>query len=140
MKQILLLVVGAVAGGILGYFAVFWLLKHGLYALALPGGLVGLGATLGRTRSVVVAALCGLAATALGLFTEWRFFEHFPKDPSLGYFLLHAYQLDALTLVMIAVGGLIGFWLPYSRAGSDRRPDQWREPRQAPEGDQAKEP
>jgi hypothetical protein len=127
MKQLLLLVVGAVAGGVLGFFAVGWLLRYGVWSPLLPGGLLGLGAALGRTRSVVVAALCGVAATALGLVTEWHCFKHF-KDPSLGYFLLHVYQLDVLTLGLIAVGGVLGFWLPYNRTDPDRRPRETREP------------
>jgi hypothetical protein len=70
MKQILLVVCGAVAGGMIGYFVFFWIAAHGFYGLALPGGLLGLGAGIGKNRSIFVAVLCGLAATALGLFSE----------------------------------------------------------------------
>ena len=55
MKQTLLTLCGAVAGGILGYFAFGWLLGQGFYALMLPGGLLGLGAGLAKNRSVLLA-------------------------------------------------------------------------------------
>lgn len=114
MKQTLLVLGGAIAGGVLGYFACFWLARQGLYALALPGGLLGLGAGLGKCRSVALAVLCGLAAVGLGLFTDWRFFP-FAKDESLRYYLLHVHDLSPVTLLMIAAGGAIGFYVPFRR-------------------------
>jgi hypothetical protein len=112
MKQILLVLCGAVAGGIVGYFGFFWILNQGYYALILPGGLLGFGAGIAKTRSILVAVSCGLAATALGLFTEWRS-APFINDGSLGYFIAHVHQLKPVTLVMILVGSLIAFWVPY---------------------------
>jgi hypothetical protein len=117
MKTLSLALSGALAGGILGYFGFFWIASQGFYALALPGGLLGLGAGIVKNRSILVAVSCGLAATALGLFTEWRY-APFIDDDSLAYFLAHVYQLKPITLVMILVGGLIGFWIPYSRKAS----------------------
>ena len=114
MKQTLLLLGGAIAGGVLGYFAFYWLARQGFYALALPGGLLGLGAGLGKNRSVALAVLCGLAAVGLGLFTDWHFFP-FAKDESLQFYLLHVHDLSPITLVMIAVGGAIGFYIPFRR-------------------------
>ncbi len=114
MKQTLLVLGGALAGGILGYFAFDWIARQGFYALMLPGALLGLGASLAKNRSVLLAAVCGVGAVALGLFTEWRF-APFIKDDSFGYFLLHAWELKPLTLVMIGLGGGIGFWMPYQR-------------------------
>ena len=114
MKHTLLMLAGAIAGGVLGYFACFWLASQGFYALALPGGLLGLGAGLGKSRSVVPAVLCGLAAVGLGLFTDWRFFP-FAKDDSLQFYLLHIHDLSPVTLLMIAIGGAIGFCVPFRR-------------------------
>ena len=122
MKQTALTLCGATAGGILGYFVFSWLASQGFYALALPGGLLGLGAGIGKTRSVLLAVICGLAATALGLFTEWRF-EPFIKDDSLGYFIAHVFQLTPVTLALILVGGLIGFWIPFRRRTNSPRLD-----------------
>jgi hypothetical protein len=115
MKRTFLPFCGALAGGILGYFAFFWIAIQGFYALILPGALLGLGAGIAKNRSVLLAVACGLAAVALGLFTEWRF-APFVKDNSFSYFLIHALELKPLTLLMIGVGGLIGFWVPYRRS------------------------
>jgi len=114
MWQSLLVLCGAAAGGTLGYFTFFWVLTQGFYGLVLPGGLLGLGAGIARNRSIWLAVGCGLLAIALGLFTEWRY-APFIKDESLGYFLLHPHELKPITLLMIALGGLIGFWVPFRR-------------------------
>jgi len=118
MGQTLLVLIGAAAGGALGYYAFFWVAAQGFYALILPGGLLARGAGVGRNRSVLLAAACGAAAVLLGLFTEWRF-APFVKDDSFGYFLLHAHELKPVTLLMIGVGGLIGFWVPFRRIEKD---------------------
>jgi hypothetical protein len=114
-----LVLAGAVLGGLLGYFAFFWVAGQGFYGLVLPGGLAGLGAGIFASRSKVVPVLCGLLAAAFGLFTEWRY-APFRADPSLGYFLWHLHELRPITLVIIAFGGLIGFWIPFRR-GQDLR-------------------
>jgi hypothetical protein len=114
MKKLSLVLCGALAGGFLGYVGFFWIAAQGFYALALPGGLLGVGAGIAKNRSFLVAVSCGLAATALGVFTEWRY-APFIDDDSFAYFLAHFYQLKPITIVMILVGGLIGFWVPYRR-------------------------
>ena len=114
MKQSMLVLCGALAGGMVGYFTFIWIAAHGYYGLALPGGLLGLGAGIVKNRSIVVAVCCGLAATALGLFTEWRY-ASFIDDGSLAYFIGHAHQLKPITLLMVLVGGFVGFWVPYRR-------------------------
>jgi hypothetical protein len=85
---------------------------RGLYGLALPGGLLGLGAGIFKTRSKAIVVVCGLLALALGFFTEWCY-APFVTDGSLGYFLSHVHQLSPLTLIMIGAGALIGFWVPF---------------------------
>ena len=113
MKQTIIALVGAAAGGTLGFFAFFWIRRQGFYGMILPGGLLGLGASVGQVRSIWLAMFLGLAALGLGLFTEWR---HAPwDDDSLSYFLLHVHQLQPITLLMIGAGGLLGFWVPYRR-------------------------
>jgi hypothetical protein len=114
MKQTLFVLGGALVGGIVGYLAFGWILSQGFVALALPGGLLGVGAGLGKPRTLWPAILCGLFATALGLFTDWSFFP-FKADHSLAFYLLHIHQVDTITLVMIALGGAIGFWVPFRR-------------------------
>jgi hypothetical protein len=104
--------VGAALGGALG-FVLFWqLLRVNLYALILPGALLGLGCSLlARHRSQARGVVCGLAAVALALFTEWWFFP-FGKDKSFGYFLGHIHELDrgVFAYAMIGVGALFAYW------------------------------
>ena len=122
VRNLLLGILGAAAGGALGYFAFFWIARQGFYALMLPGGLVGVGGgLLVRDRSVPRAIICGMMGLALGLFTEWRF-APFVKDESLGYFLSHAQDLRPLSLLMILAGGGFGSWfaLGRERSGSER--------------------
>src|SRR5215471_7924041 len=102
MKQTLLVLGGALVGGILGYLAFFWIAAQGFYALVLPGGLLGVGAGLGKPRTVLFAVGCSIAAVVLGLVTEWRF-APFLKDDSLTYFLLHIHELKPITLLMIGL-------------------------------------
>jgi len=114
-----LVLLGAAAGGLAGYFLFFALARQGLYGLALPGGLLGLGAGIFKTRSKIVPIACGILALAIGLFTEWRY-SPFVADTGLGYFVSHIHRLRPITLIMIAVGTLIGFWIPFRR-GQDAR-------------------
>jgi hypothetical protein len=116
------LVAGAI-GGAIGYWAFFWIAGQGFYALILPGGLLGIGAGMFRSRSLALAVICGIAATLLGLFTEWKF-APFIADKSFGFFLAHVQQLRGITQILIAIGGFIGFYGPYSQW---RR---WRTPRE----------
>ena len=102
---------GAAAGGAAGYFITGWLAKQGFYAMALPGVGVGLGAGLLVTkRCPGVAIVCGLLALALGVFTEWRNFPWLRPHESFGYFLRHLSDLRPLTLIMIGLGTLAGYW------------------------------
>jgi len=119
MKNNILALVAALVSGTLGYFVFFWIAKQGFYALALPGGLLGLGAGVVKNRSVGVAVACGLMATTLGLFTEYRF-EPFIKDDSLSYFLAHVFDLRPVTLLMIIAGGAVGFWVPFRQREQER--------------------
>src|SRR5438128_12660546 len=102
--------IGAVLGGALGYFAFLWIARQGFYALALPGALMGLCCLLlAKRRSIGLAVTCGALALVMGLFCEWRI-APFIKDSSLGFFLTHLHQLRPITYIMIAPGGVLGFW------------------------------
>jgi hypothetical protein len=106
----------AAIGGAAGYFAFMWLATaKGLYGWALPGGLLGLAAGIFKNRSIAVAIVCGVAAFILGLFAEWNV-ERFPEDDSFLYLLSHFYRLSPVTLLMIAAGAVIGFWVPFRRS------------------------
>jgi hypothetical protein len=119
-KSDFLVLLGALVGGLLGCIIFFALAGRGLYGLALPGGLLGLGAGIFKTRSKAIPVVCGLLALALGLFTEWRY-EPFVADARLGYFVSHVHHLQPVTLVMIAAGALIAFYVPFRRGQDARR-------------------
>jgi hypothetical protein len=107
---------GAMAGGVLGFFAFEWLFGYGYYALMLPVGGVGFGGGLfARRTSVVRAILCSVAGLALGIYTEWHF-RPFAADAGFGYFLAHLHQLESPTWIMLFVGALLSFWLGYGRS------------------------
>jgi len=106
---------GAALGGLLGYFAFGWLAHQGFYAVALPGALLGAGAGLFlKQRSMALAITCGVAALALGIFSEWRIFP-FIADPGFGYFLAHLHLLPPVKLLMLLLGGVFGFWFSLGR-------------------------
>ncbi len=111
-KSVIIALLGAALGGVLGYQAFVWILKYGFYAMILPGVLLGLGASFGRCRLLAIPILCGLAALALGLFTEWRT-RPFNADKSLSYFLSHLQDLTPVTWIMVLAGGFLGFWIPF---------------------------
>jgi hypothetical protein len=120
MKQVALVFGGAALGGLIGHFAFGWLVNQGFYGLVLPGGLVGLGAGYSSCRSRWPAVVCGVLAFALGLATEWRFFP-FTADDSFTYFLAHLHQLKPITMLMLAAGTAIGFWVPFRRVEMDHQ-------------------
>lgn len=117
MKEAALVLGGAVLGGLVGHVAFGWLVGQGFYGLVLPGGLLGLAAGWSPCRSRWPSVVCGVLALIVGLLSEWRYFP-FMADKSLGYFLRHLHQLQPVTLLMIAAGTAIGFWVPFRRVAS----------------------
>jgi len=115
LKNDCLVLAGALVGGLVGYVVFKWLLGQGYYGLMLPGGLLGMGAGVFKTRTKAIAVVCGILALALGLLVEWNSFP-FNADESLGYFVTHFYDLKPATLIMIALGAAIGFWIPFRRS------------------------
>ncbi len=124
----LLGLVGAIAGGVLGFYTFGWLLYHGFYGLIIPGAFLGLGCGLANQHpSTIRGVLCGVAGLGLGIFTEWKY-SAFKADSSLAYFLAHLTDLSPVTLLMIGVGAFIAFWMgkdsgirwASARIGTDR--------------------
>jgi hypothetical protein len=118
----LLGLVGAAAGGALGFGIFWWLWEQDYYGLMIPGALLGLGCSLlARHNSMVRGVLCGIAALGLALFSEW-WLRPFDADTSLRYFLMHVKDLTPTTFLMAGIGALIAFWVGKDggRAGSPR--------------------
>jgi hypothetical protein len=107
----LLGLVGAAAGGVLGYYTFMWIVGQGFYGLMIPGALLGLGCgLLSQHSSQVRGVLCAAGAIGLGLFTEWRF-APFKADPSFTYLIGHVTELRQITLLMLVFGAFFAYWL-----------------------------
>jgi len=107
--------VGAVLGGVLGYYVYVWMLRQGFYALIVPGTLLGLGFGLFcRRKSILWGIACGLFGIGLGIFSEWRFFP-FIEDKGFLYFVAHLHELPFTTIALILLGGFFAFWLGTGR-------------------------
>lgn len=101
--------IGAIVGGVVGYYAFFWIASQGFYALILPTALVGIFAGFcSFERSELLAAVCSVSGLALGLFIEWKL-APFKADGSLSYFIKHVHELNPITLIMLAVGTFLSF-------------------------------
>ena len=115
--RLVLGVIGAIAGGAIGYFAFFFIAQQGFYAMVLPGAILGLGCGwLSGIKSNLLGVVCAISAVCLGLFTEWRY-APFLADDSLAYFMTHLQELKPITLIMIGFGGLFGYWFGMGRDG-----------------------
>ncbi len=102
---------GAIGGAALGHAIFAWALDQGFYVLLLPGLGAGLGCSLiSRQRARALGILAAVVALAAGILSEWRT-APFVRDPGLGFFLAHLHHLKPMTLIMIALGTGIGFWV-----------------------------
>jgi hypothetical protein len=107
----LLGLVGAVAGGVLGYYTFMWIVGQGFYGLMIPGALLGLGCGLLSQRpSHIRGVICAVAAAILGLYTEWKF-APFKADSSFTYLIQHVTDLRPVTVLMLVFGALFAYWL-----------------------------
>jgi len=74
---VLLALVGAAVGGVVGYFGFYWLVANqGMAFVALPGAGIGLcRAAFTRTYSVIAAVACGVGALGLQLYIANNFYN-----------------------------------------------------------------
>lgn len=123
-KTIAMGLLGAAIGGCAGYFAFFWIVAQGFYALIVPPTLLGLMAgVFARRRSTILAVICGVAGLLLGLFTQWRF-APFRADESLSYFVTHLHLLRPVTMIMVALGALFSFRFALGRDSASQPTDK----------------
>jgi hypothetical protein len=117
--------IGAVGGGVVGFYGFAWFARHGFYAMILPGGLLGAGCgALAGTKSQLRGILCAAAALALSVYSEWAIFP-FVADDSFGYFLRHVQDLSPVKLLMMALGTFAAYYFGRDSlrgAGWDRKP------------------
>ncbi len=101
--------VGAAIGAAVGVFLFVWLKHRGYYGLVIPGAMLGLGCNLlSRRRSIVRGAVAGVAASLVGLLSEWKFFPR--NNDSLEYFVTHPATVENVTWIMVGFGTLFAFW------------------------------
>jgi hypothetical protein len=101
--------VGAIAGGVLGFYTFRWLLGQGFYGLIIPGAFLGLGCSLlARHPSVVRGVFCGVAAFALSQFTDWYFTV---TDDPFWEFVRSGKTMTPVTMLMTAIATVVAFWL-----------------------------
>jgi hypothetical protein len=122
-------VLGAVAGGAIGFYTFYWLYHQGFYGLVLPGALLGLGCGLAAGQpSLARGIICGLAALPFALFSDWR--TRFGDQPLLSY--LHDISaLENVPRIMVVLGGLIAFWMAKEAGFSRSKPNPPAEPNRA---------
>ncbi len=134
----LLGLVGAIVGGVLGFYTFAWLEDKGFYGLAIPGAFLGLGCgLLSQHNSIFRGILCGVAALGLSLFSEWKF-HHFLVDNSFSFMVTHITDKSPVTLLMIGIGTVIAFWV--GKDGGFRwLPEGSRKPAAESEGDRLNE-
>ena len=98
---------GAIAGGVIGFFAFDWIVKQGFYAMALPGALIGLGCgTFIRRRNILLGILCGLGALIFSLYLEFSSFHPLMTFPDFlkKFATFERYNIEKL---MIAIGTVL---------------------------------
>ena len=107
--------IAGVLGALIGAFAFDWLLSQGLYAMILPGALLGTGVGLGiQQHNLAVGFIAGVAALSLGVYLEWIYLP-FIADESFSFFMQNITQIDPAHLIMILAGGFAGFWFGQGR-------------------------
>lgn len=115
--DMLLGMVGAIVGAVLGYFLVFVIAREGFYAIILPGVLLGLGCgALSGRKSVALGIICAVMGLAVGIYTQWRF-APFIKDKSFSFYLSHLLDVNRVFQLLILAGTALAFWFGLGREG-----------------------
>ena len=115
---------GALAGAAIGFAAFTLLLEYvGVYAMAIPGALVGVvcGYCLNR-RSLILGIVCAGMGAANMIVSEWWNFP-FIKDESLGFFLQNLGELEWHFWLSLLLGGGLAFWFGQGNERTTSRGD-----------------
>lgn len=135
--------IGAVVGGVLGFYTFGWLEDNGYYGLAIPGAFLGVGCgLLAQHRSPLRGIVCAIAALGLSLYTEWHH-HYFLQDNSFSFMLTHLKDKSPVTWLMTAIGTIVAYWvgqdsgfrlMPWSRPP---QPEGTPAPQKDPQGGHA---
>jgi hypothetical protein len=104
---------GGLVGGYLGYLIVAYALRnHGMWVPIIPGALAGLACgQLSWTSSTPRGIINGLVGLGIAIYTQWMLFNPpFEFDKTFPGYVVNLPKLPPLTLILIAVNGLIAFW------------------------------
>ncbi len=113
LKNLLLGLVGAAIGGVVGYFLTDWAQSQGFVALVVPGGAVGLGFGLAaRKRHISFGVIGAVLAAAAGFFTDWKLFEN---GLSISEYFQQLPKHSPIVWLMLAVGVWLGFSWAHGR-------------------------
>jgi hypothetical protein len=109
---------GAAVGGVIGCIAFFVLLRHAsIYALVLPGALIGLGRALGAKQvNVPLGIVCGLGALVAAIALDWRVTTAAENETIINH-VLTLHQRPMKTTASIAAGTLLAVWFGVGRRG-----------------------
>jgi hypothetical protein len=112
-------IVGALLGAAVGYVAFFTLLNRaGLYAMVLPGALIGIGRVMGsKTKSIPLGIVCGVAAVVLSLYLEWRV-TPLPEGATFIEFLQRLPDRPFRSQASLIAGPLMALWFGLGRSES----------------------
>jgi hypothetical protein len=106
---------GIVVGALLGWYGFKFLLGQGLYALALPGAIIGM--VCGFASGIIsrpLAIICGIVAAIEMIALEATYFP-FVADPSFSYFLTHIHELRPWSIAMFVFGIIFASWFGLGR-------------------------
>lgn len=124
ITSLILGIVGAVIGGIVGFFIFKWVARQGFYA-PIPGAFVGIGFGLAARRYHpmfgIISAILGLIA---GLVAEWMTFR---SEASLPDFVDAMRNESPITWVMIGLGVVLAYSFGAGRNTISSRPPEPRD-------------
>lgn len=106
-------VIGAVVAGVIGYFLYRLLLNNGYYAIAIPGGFVGIGYGLAaRKPSMIAGICCGIAGLFFGF---WCDAVTMAPPETLFSYLAKFNQKPQTNLILICIGAFMSAWFGRGR-------------------------
>lgn len=111
-------ILGGIAGGIAGGFICKFLASQGLYGVALPGALVGLGfAFSARKRHIGLGIVSGILGLLAGLLTQWKVYS---SEPSFLKLVGELKDYHFVTWIMLGIGTAMAFSIGMGNPNSAR--------------------
>lgn len=109
-KTLAIAIVGGVVGAVVGYGVFRTLLNFGMYAAAIPGAFVGLGAGFKlKQRFVPIGIVACVMALIAGVLSD------FERTVGHNGFMDYLTGQSVMTYIMLALGTACGFWFGVGR-------------------------